>query len=201
MIAEWLSATGAVTVPLFDTFGLTVKVIERGGVKKLKRSPMFDGAVIKLVETGLEQQSWRGLLYVMHHGEDSFRPLYVGKAERRGVKQPTSFNLANIRTNQHAFAWWGYGLAYHIGDLSHAIFKEDNLYKKPDRKYEKWAQALFAQLDLPILCEPTFVTLLGWVDGMRGPSGLIGSVPAVEKELIALCSGQYGDSLLNVDGR
>ena len=46
---------------------------------------------------------------------------------------------------------------------------------------------------------PVFVTLVSWRDGMRGSSGLIGSVPAVEKELIALCS--EGSCLLNVDGR
>jgi hypothetical protein len=154
-----------------------------------------------VVEKGLEQENWQGLLYVMHHRRGSaFLPLYIGKAERRGVKQPVSFNLANIRTNQHAFARWGYGLAYHIGDLSHAIFKEENLYKKPSPKYGRWAQALFAELSPPTLRQPVFVTLLGWSDEMRGPSGLIGSVPAVEKELIALCSGTYGERLLNVDG-
>jgi hypothetical protein len=42
MIAEWLSAAGAVTVPLFETRGLEVVVIERGRVKKLKRSLEFD---------------------------------------------------------------------------------------------------------------------------------------------------------------
>jgi hypothetical protein len=42
---------------------------------------------------------------------------------------------------------------------------------------------------------------VSWRDGMRGPFGLVGSVPAVEKELIALCGGAEGSCLLNVDGR
>jgi hypothetical protein len=37
--------------------------------------------------------------------------------------------------------------------------------------------------------------------GMKGPSGLVGSVASVEKEVIGLASEFYSDALMNVDGR
>jgi hypothetical protein len=47
----------------------------------------MEAAVIELVEAGLLQEGWHGLLYVMGWGAGSdFRPLYVGKAERKGVR-------------------------------------------------------------------------------------------------------------------
>lgn len=91
------------------------------------------------------------------------------------------------------------GLAYHIGDLRHALYHEP-AYKPPTKKYARWAELPFAKLDPPTLREKVCVALISWHMGMVGSSGLRSSVAAVEKEIIALASVdcQY---LLNVDGR
>jgi hypothetical protein len=93
----------------------------------------------------------------------------------------------------------GYGLDYHIGDLSHAIFRDEG-YRSPRPKYTRWAEALFAQVDPPVLREEVYVTLIGWCRGMRGPSGLPCSVASLEKELIALAGADPFGVLLNKDG-
>jgi hypothetical protein len=202
LIINWLQSVGAVTAPLFDSDGLEPRVFLRGGMRKLKRHPDFDDALIKVVEDGLEQESWQGFIYVMHFGQlPDIAPLYIGKTERKGTTQELSFNIKNVRSNQHAFGRWGYGLAYHIGDLSHAIFQEGSSYKPPARKYKRWADHLFESIDPLRLKRIVNVSLISWHAGSRGPSGLQGSVPAVEKELIALCGAWDKSSLLNVDGR
>jgi hypothetical protein len=97
------------------------------------------------------------------------------------------------------FARWGDGVAYHIGDLSHVLFGF-KAYRQPTRKYKKWATALFVSADPPRLKEPVTLYLAPWVEDSAGPSGLAGSLAAVEKEVIALASVQFSVSLLNVDG-
>jgi hypothetical protein len=188
------------TAPLFAEHHLMVETFSHNAMRKLKRSDAFDALMIRTVEEGLQNASWEGFLYLMHWlRSGQVVPLYVGKAERRGVKRPLSFNIAQIRKNQHAFGRWGYGLAYHMGDLSHAMFREP-AYKLPSRKYRQWAEVLFTSFDPPVLKEPVYVTLMSWERGMRGPSGLIGSVASVEKEIISLASVIPGAMLLNVDG-
>jgi hypothetical protein len=109
----------------------------------------------------------------------SFRPLYIGKAERKDVKHPLSANLVNLRGNQGKFARWGDGLDYHIGDLSHALF-DWPARRTPRRKYRRWAEALFLQPDPPQLREPVKLYLTPWRTTTRGPSGLPGSLSAGE---------------------
>lgn len=126
-LQSWLTAfPGARSVPLFETDGLTVRTHLRGRAKDRRvptRSPDFDAAVIQLVEAGLAREDWTGLVYVMGTGEGgAFTPRYVGKTERRGTRHDLSRNMANIRHNPERFARWGYGLDYHVGDLSHALF-------------------------------------------------------------------------------
>jgi hypothetical protein len=190
-------------VPLFDvTDELVVRTKVSGTEKRrlLCRSPEMEAAIIDLVEAGLAQEGWQGLLYVMGHGARSnFRPLYVGKAERRGVRNALSANLTSIRTNRHMFARWGDGVAYHVGDLSQALFGF-KAYRLPSRKYKRWAEALFEVFDPPRLRRSVSLYLAPWTDGSAGPSGLVGSLAAVEKEVIALASVQFADCLLNVDG-
>ena len=199
MIAPWLQSVGATSTLLFDTDGLIPRTIERGNMRKLKRNSQFDASIIGLVESGLRDDRWEGLIYIMHFGTGGdIEPLYIGKAERKGTRNLVSGNIKNIRKNLNAFARWGYGLDYHIGDLSHAIFAETGSYRGPRRKYRRWVECLFESLDPLALRQPVYVSLVRWLDGMRGPSGLIGSVPTVEKELIALCDHAR---LLNIDGR
>lgn len=182
----------------------TVETHLRGKAKDrriLTRHPAFDEAVIELVEQGLQEEDWLGLIYIMGVGpREAFIPLYVGKAERRGKSQAVSANLLNLRKNSNHFARWGYNTDYHIGDLSHAMYGFE-AYRPPTRKYQDWAQALFTTYDPPMLKEQVSVYLAPWYVGSRGPSGLTGSVPSAEKEIIALASALYGDRLLNRDGR
>jgi hypothetical protein len=192
--------------PLFETLGdgLTVAVKTEQGASRdrtiLRRSAAMEAAVVEIVEAGLQLPDWQGLLYVMGWGSDeSFRPLYVGKAERKGVRHPISANIVGLRTNKTKFARWGDGLDYHIGDLSHAIYGF-RAYRRPQRKYLRWAERLFRSYPPAVLREPVSFVAVPWHDGDAGPSGLVGSLPAVEKEVIALASAGYGDVLLNKDG-
>lgn len=202
LLDDWLNVHARPhSVPLLREEGDVVSTIVRGGMRKLERHPAFTDLMIRTVEEGLLSDTWCGLVYIMHWiQQEKILPLYIGKAERRGVSQELSFNLNRIRKNDHAFGRWGYGLAYHLGDLSHAIFREE-AYKKPSAKYRRWAEALFSELDQPRLRETVYLSVVGWHRGMRGPSGLECSVPSLEKELIALASAEYPLFLLNRDGR
>jgi len=55
----------------------------------------------------------------LDHGREIISSL-CGKAERKGVSRSLSFNLSNIRKNNHAFGRWRYGLAYHTRYLKKA---------------------------------------------------------------------------------
>ncbi|AFZ69385.1 hypothetical protein [Deinococcus peraridilitoris] len=140
--------------PLFEVDGLTVRTHPRGSTgerRVLTRSAEFDSAMIDLVEAGLKDDRWQGLVYLMGWGERAaFVPLYIGKAEKRGKSQTISANLKNLRSNHGFFARWGYNTDYHVGDLSHAIF-EWTAYRPPTKKYRRWAEVLFASYDPPVL--------------------------------------------------
>jgi hypothetical protein len=152
-LPDWLwTVPGHRLVPLFDVANDTLVLTRESGPQKrrlLCRSPEMEAAVIDMVEAGLAQESWQGLLYIMGWGGKSdFRPLYVGKAERKGVRNDLSANLAHIRTNRHMFARWGDGVAYHVGDLSQSLFGF-KAYRPPTRKYKRWASKLFEAFDPP----------------------------------------------------
>lgn len=203
-LRDWLwENSGYRLVTLFDTDDcLVVRTKEIGKDKKriLCRARIMEQAMIEMVESGLINEKWHGLLYVMGFGiETSFRPLYVGKAEKRGVKHELSGNLVNIRNNQGKFARWGDCLDFHIGDLSQTLFRFQG-YRGPRLKYQRWADRLFLELDPPKLREPVSLYLAPWLDDSVGPSGLSASLPAAEKEVIALASLAFPDTLLNVDG-
>ncbi|MFC4427160.1 hypothetical protein [Deinococcus navajonensis] len=206
VLQTWLETfPGVRFAPLFRTEGgLHVQTHQRGRAghrRMLTRSAQFEDAMIDLIEQGLTKENWTGLVYLMGTGErQAFVPLYVGKAERRGNTHSVSRNIANIRRNPEKFARWGYGLDYHLGDLSHAMFGFE-AYRKPASKYRRWADALFESADPPILRRPVSMLLLPWYEESRGPSGFRRSVASGEKEVIALASAFAGDRLLNVDGR
>lgn len=191
--------------PLFDVDGelnvQTLLVGKRKDRRVLKRSPEFDAAMIEMVEAGVTDEDWHGFIYIMGVGCGAqFTPLYVGKAEKRGTTNAVSANLKGIRRNHGFFGRWGYNRYYHVGDLSHAVLGVE-AGGEPKKKYRRWAEALFETVDPPRLREPVFVYLAPWFSCSRGPSGLLGSVPAAEKEVIALASAVPGDRLLNTDGR
>ncbi|MFE5321668.1 hypothetical protein ACFQ88_23475 [Paenibacillus sp. NPDC056579] len=157
---SWLiSNQGYSITPLFETYDelsveTKINVVKDRERRLLKRSKLMETAIIETIESNLKDNRWEGIIYVM--GKDvanSFIPLYIGKAEKMGVKNELSANIRNIRRNQHTFARWGDGVAYHIGDLSQALFEFEG-YQKPQKKYKRWTEALFKSFDPPILKEP-----------------------------------------------
>lgn len=206
-VTAWLAAQEKLTAPLFDTEddGVTVRTHRRGthlDRVTLTRHPAFDAAMIDMVEAGLRDPEWHGFLYVMQTGAgESVVPRYIGKAEKRGVKNAVSANLLRIRTDHAKFGRWGYNRAYHIGELSHAVLGEAFGPGTPARSYVRWRDALFEAVHPPTLKVPVQMHLIPWRTGMRGPSGLVGSVAAVEYEVIALAAHAFPDHLLNIHGR
>jgi hypothetical protein len=203
VLEQWFAAhvTPLSSAPLFDAEGLAVRTFQQGEFTKLRRHPDFDRLMIATVEEGLVHEDWQGFVYVLYRPTTAGPvPLYIGKAERRGVTRELSANLENISRNRQKFGRWGYARYYHIGDLSHAMFGGPTK-KKPERKYHRWAASLFVDVDPPTLRAPVRVALISWYAGMHGPSGLVGTVATVEKELIALASAAFPQDLLNVDGR
>lgn len=198
---EWLKNQKSIyTVPLFSEKELLVETFKYGCRKLLKRSEKFDECVINIVENGLENEDWKGFIYIMnwdHYSE--IVPLYIGKTEKKGTRNTINSNLVNIRKNQDKFARWGYGLDYHIGGLSHAIFGE-LAYKQIEPRYKRWANLLFSELNPPVLKEKAYVSIISWYEGMQGPSGILKSVPTVEKELITLVGSKGSNVFLNKDG-
>lgn len=201
---SWLKTLpGTQYVPLFHTGdGLTVETREKGAGKRLLcRSPEMEQAIIKLVDQGLTEPSWAGLLYVMAWGSrQSLRPLYIGKADRYG-KTPgkLSANLASLATDKGKFARWGDGNAYHIGDLSQAVFGW-SAYKDAGQKYERWAEILFSGKSPLRLREPTSLLLVPWHDGFRGPRGIPCPLEEAEAQAIDLAVEEFEDVVLNVQG-
>ena len=199
---EWISgAPGARFAPLFDTDpGLVVRTQLKGRNERrlLLRHPAMEEAMVETVESGLGDPRWRGLLYVMAWGtEQEVRPLYIGMARKEGRKRPISANLAGIRTDRGKFGRWGDGSAYHIGDLSQALFKFA-AYKRVEAKYQSWAATLFRRRAPPQLVEPVMLVLIPWFEDSVGPSGSVMTVAEVEKELIELASAETDGRLLNV---
>lgn len=189
-------------MPLFDAKDLIARtVVGRGGKRRLCRHPEMERAVIDLVDEGCDRADWRGLLYVMAWGtKDRLRPIYIGKAGRYG-KTPgqLSANLANLASDKGKFARWGDGNAYHIGDLSQALFKWE-AYKPAGQKYERWAEVLFDDQSLPRLREPVSLLLVPWHQGQLGPGGAVRTLEEVESEAIDLAIEEFEDVVLNVQG-
>lgn len=177
-----------------------IKLVSSKPRRLLKRIENMEKSIIEIIENGLEQESWEGILYIVGTDELSqFKPLYIGKTERRGVNHPVSTNIKNISKNKHMFARWGDGLDYHIGDLSHSLFNFE-AYRKPTKKYKRWANSMFKSFDPPVLKDSVFLYLAPWFSDSVAPSGFITSLPAAEKEVIALASEHFRESLLNIDG-
>lgn len=201
---KWLASVQPEVVPLFSVNEhLEVATWVRSGTspkRMLRRSQLMEETVVNIVEKGLRQDDWHGLLYIMGWGDlPGFRPLYVGKAGKRGVKNPISENLKNLAVNKTKFARWGDGLAYHIGDLSQVLFRWQ-AYRPPQQKYEKWADMLFVERDLPRLREKVSLALIPWYSSSVSPTGNNVSLEEAENELISLASQEFSDILLNVQG-
>jgi len=203
---EWLSTfSDAFFVPLFDAdehgFVRTRLTGRDKNKRTLCRSQEMEQAMVDLVTRGFDEEDWCGILYVMGWGErTSFRPLYIGKANRWGrTPGKVSANLAQIRTERRKFGRWGDGSAYHIGDLSQALFKWE-AYKGAEDKYERWAEMLFVDRDAAKLREPTSLMLIPWRTTSRGPSGEEVPLEQGEEEAIEVAIEEFEDIVLNVAG-
>lgn len=203
---SWLSAQkDAVQVPLFDADAhgvVSTRLIGRSKDRRvLSRSGAMESAMIELVERGLDEKGWRGVLYMMGWGPlERFRPLYIGKAGKAGKKPGViSANLKNLRTSKNKFARWGDGgTAYHIGSLSTAIFTDQAFNGR--QKYERWAQMLFTGSEPPTLREPTSLVIIPWRDSGASPTGEQMTLEQLEACLIDIALDAFDDVLLNVQG-
>jgi hypothetical protein len=199
---SWLrTQTGRRVVPLFDADASgVVRTESRNGKRRLLRSAAMESAMIEMVESGLRDPDWLGLLYVMGWGEgDRFRPLYVGKAGKTGKKHAVSANLVNLRGDKGKFARWGDSRAYHIGGLSQALWGWD-AYINPDAKYLRWAEVLFVDRDAPRLREPTSLVLIPWRNTSVGPGGERMSLEACEDAAIDVALAEFEGLCMNHKG-
>ena len=146
-----------------------------------------------------------GLIYVMFVKESgSVVPLYIGKAETFGKgNRNLSVNLQNLQTDRSKFARWGDGYQYHIGDLSAAVLAGHEV-GKVSPKYEKWAGALFEDMEQRSLKlrQPVYFWAKAWKPSDRGiwaemnPTRLT----FLEYLLIGVASAAFGTTLLNNEG-
>lgn len=200
-LQSWLDSTpDASFVPLFeaDASGRVATRI-RNDKELLCRSEPMEHSVINIVETGLTQNSWQGILYIMcWGGSDSMRPLYIGKAGRRGRKNPVSANIRDIRRNRHKFARWGDGMDYHVGELSQVLFGWKG-YRSPSDKYRKWAEMLFLHTAPPVLREQTSLMLIPWHAESVGVNGQPLTLEDAEELAIEVALSEFEDLVLNVE--
>ncbi|MFF0828147.1 hypothetical protein ACFYU8_14860 [Brevibacillus sp. NPDC003359] len=109
----------------------------------------------------------------------------------------------NIKDDSGKFCRWGYNYVYRIGDLS-AVVCPDHQDIKKTRKYEKWANKLFAatQTDNPVLRQPVYFWISPWSKDWTGVWREFGatSLTFFEYLLIGLASEVFPDTLLNDEG-
>ena len=209
----------AASVPLFaaDTNGVVEVVhLRPGGVPFLRRSAAMEGMIGSSVQSVFagSPSTCEGLLYLMLRLDSQGRviPLYVGRAGRHGKNGTlVSANLRGIQqvrngagwTNGHKFARWGYGYAYHIGDLSCAVLKGHEP-RRPAPKYVRWAHRLFESVptttpqlrfDVRFWCTP-------WGPASPGIRPEFGPCPLafIEYLLIGVASLLFPNDLLNEEG-
>jgi hypothetical protein len=205
--AHGIAATG---VPLFatDPNGV-VEVFTHGrdGRPMLRRSAAMEELLAGTAERVLAAPHGEaeGVLYLMHRLDAAGHvvPLYVGKAGRYGRGGGVSVNLASIRTNTGKFSRWGYGYAYHMGDLSAAALF-GHLPGKVTPKYRRWARSLFveAPAEAPRLVTPVRFWCTAWGPNSRNiwPEFGACSLSFAEYLLIGVASLLFPADLLNDEG-
>ena len=199
------------SVPLFKTDGNQVQLHQHGKDRRLilKRSPEMENMVIaeanKLIKD-FETHShfYDGVIYMMFlHQDDQIVPLYIGKSEKFGKKGNLSANIKGISPTQSFFARWGYGYAYHMGDLSAWVCPEHQ-EKKKSPKYERWAKKIFKDFPSrqPTLREPVFFWMKAWSKTDIGIWREYGATPLsfLEYLLIGVAGALFPNDLLNEEG-
>ena len=207
------------SVPLFATGqDGRVETITFGqrGTPFLRRSTAMEAMVGQAAAEVLAAppQDAEGLLYLMlrldHQG--GVVPIYIGRAGRHGKNGAlVSANLEGIRPASHSTGWtngrkfarWGYGYAYHVGDLSCAVLPGHEP-RQPAPKYRRWARHLFeevpstaprARFDVRFWCAPWGPASVGiWPEFGAWPLAFI------EYLLIGVESLLFPDDLLNEEG-
>ena len=182
----------------------------------LRRSPAMEAMVGHAAAELLASppQDAEGLLYLMLRldRQGGVVPLYIGRAGRHGKNGTlVSANLEGIRptgdgtgwTNGRKFARWGYGYAYHMGDLSCAVLPGHEP-RQPAPKYRRWARQLFEEVpsttprprsEVRFWCAPWGPTSVGiWPEFGACPLAFI------EYLLIGVASLLFPDDLLNEEG-
>ena len=138
------------SVPLFATDAGRVRTFPYGSNRRpmLQRSSEMEALMRGLgrtLESDYESDciAHEGILYVMFRREGStVVPLYIGKAEIYGKSGNLSINVRDLVGGDSKFGRWGYGYAYHMGDLSAATLP-GHAESKKTLKYEAWRDALF----------------------------------------------------------
>jgi hypothetical protein len=147
-----------------------------------------------------------GILYMMHWClEGEIIPLYIGKTETFGRKgENLSVNIKDLDKGDGKFGRWGYGYAYHLGDLSAATLPghEDS---KSTPKYRQWRDRLFDRVvatDVH-LRHPVYFFAMLWGDKQKSIWSEVSPTTLAFEEylLIGLASREYGAFLLNQEGR
>jgi hypothetical protein len=198
--------------PLFENNNNVVNVIAVGRDKRLflKRSTEMESNVIHEVKKVLADHKsgdghCEGLIYMMYRLlPDRIVPLYIGKAEKYGKNGGNlSENIRDIERNAHKFCRWGYGYAYHIGDLS-AIVCPGHQEENKRAKYTRWANALFEDYPSksPRLRFPVYFWIHAWKKGKMGIWEEFGetSLTFLEYLLIGVASRLFPNDMLNQEG-
>ena len=206
---DWLNGINVNINPLFDETNLVVKTKIIGNKRKkrkvLIRHKDTDDAIIKTVKDGLNDttNNWRGFVYIMGCYEggspnnEHFCPLYVGITRKEGRTKLTSTNIVNIERKNSAFARWGHGNYWHIGQLSNSLFTDDT-----KARHDNWAVELFKNpIEQVVLKQKIYLAIISWYDGsQKSPNGTTPiSLIDLERELIKL-SRKCNPRLLNCQG-
>ena len=151
------------------------------------------------------QYCYEGLIYLMYKIRGQLViPLYVGKSEKYGKDGGNlSANIKAIERNQHKFCRWGYGYAYHMGDLS-AVVCTGHPEEKRTQKYKRWADRLFKKYPTvePKLKAPVHFWIKAWKKGETGIWPEFGptSLTFLEYLIVGVASDLFPQRLLNDEG-
>jgi len=202
-------------VPLFETDEQgCVATLKYGKDERLvlKRSAPMEKLMRSFGQTLTEEHrsgnvGHSGILYMMLRVEGGIPvPLYIGKAETLGRNGGNlSANIADLLGGHGKFGRWGYGYAYHLGDLS-AVTLTGHSAEKANKKYEDWRTTLFEGEG--IVQAPQFKADVQFWATLWGPEKAsiwkdYGATRLAFEEylLIGVASDAFRDDLLNREGR
>nr|WP_221625628.1 hypothetical protein [Halobellus ruber] len=197
-----------------DDAGLRVELTQYGRTRRrpvLRRSDAMDRRLRDAIDTVVEDHEthsgeYDGLLYLMYAVEGSrVVPYYIGKTGTfRRADEGLSANLDAVSATGGKFARWGYGNAYHIGDLSAAVLADcDEVdaanHEEPKAKYEMWATRLF-EPETRRLRRPVYIWIRAW-DRSEGPyPDTYPYLAELEYQLVGIAYELFPETLLNTEG-